>query len=472
MVKVSAPGKLMLMGEHAVVYGYPCLVTAIDRRLMVEADKTDGNGLVIVAPQSKDTTIVEAAVAMAKDRLGIPRTGLRISTQSPFTGVYGFGSSSATAAAVVSALSALFRIKADTKAIFTTAYEAVSSVQPMNSGFDVAAGVFGATLSYAKGGTVLEVLEQGNTLPLVVGYTRVKANTTQIVAEIAEKKKRFPEKVGRIFSAIEKLVGEGKASLQKKDWQRLGTLFGFNQDYLRDLGVSSEELENLIAAARNAGAFGAKLSGAGRGDCMIALVPDDKRTAVETAITQAGGEVVRVLPHAQGARLETTDDQSELFVVVDKNDSVIGYRTRGECHSDRNRIHRAAGVIIFDSSGRVLLQKRSLTKDISPGVWGISTAGHVRKGKSYEETARREMQEELGISVPITFWKKHLYEGERESEFDAAFRADYDGPFTVDPIEVDRVEFFDPRELKFKIASGEVILDPCAKRTLEVVGIL
>ncbi len=79
----------------------------------------------------------------------------------------------------------------------------------------------------------------------------------------------------------------------------------FNQDYLRDLGVSSEKLEALIGAAKNAGAYGAKLSGAGGGDCMIAVVPPEKRKAVEEAITTAGGEVVHLTANAEGARVET-----------------------------------------------------------------------------------------------------------------------------------------------------------------------
>lgn len=78
----------------------------------------------------------------------------------------------------------------------------------------------------------------------------------------------------------------------------------FNQEYLRDLGVSSEKLESLIAAAKGAGAWGAKLSGAGGGDCMIAVAPKEKRGQIEKAIEAAGGQVIHITPNAPGVRRE------------------------------------------------------------------------------------------------------------------------------------------------------------------------
>ena len=85
------------------------------------------------------------------------------------------------------------------------------------------------------------------------------------------------------------------------DWERVGKLMDFNQEYLRDLGVSSEKLEALISAAKAAGAWGAKLSGAGGGDCMIAVGPP----GVKEAIRNAGGEVVDVTVNAEGVRVES-----------------------------------------------------------------------------------------------------------------------------------------------------------------------
>lgn len=96
------------------------------------------------------------------------------------------------------------------------------------------------------------------------------------------------------------------------------------------------------------------------------------------------------------------DKQDELFVVVDKKDRIIGYRTRYECHHNKNLIHRAIGVVVFNKKGQILMQKRSRFKDLNPGLFTISASGHVTKGQTYYRAAQRELEEELGIKIPLT----------------------------------------------------------------------
>ena len=153
------------------------------------------------------------------------------------------------------------------------------------------------------GGKVIEPLAIEE-MPLIVGYTGVKADTTTLIKQVADKKEKDPQKVERIFQGIAKLVEDTKVKILEGDWERVGKFMDFNQEYLRDLGVSSEKLESLISAAKGAGAWGAKLSGAGGGDCMIALVSPEKREEVKTAITSAGGEVIAVDSNAEGVRIE------------------------------------------------------------------------------------------------------------------------------------------------------------------------
>ena len=282
-MKTSAPGKLMLLGEHAVVYGYPCIVTAISQRLSVSDSPTEYAG---------DTRFIDAAVKLWGD------AKTKLSATCAFSGCYGFGSSSAVTVATLKAL----RPDAPNKEIFDTAYKIVLDIQGAGSGFDVAAATYGGTLYYVKG-KAIEPLAIKN-IPLIVGYTGVKADTKTLIADVAVKREKAPEKVERIFAAIGKIVEEAKGKILEGDWERVGRLMDFNQEYLRDLGVSSEKLESLIKAAKVAGAYGAKLSGAGGGDCMIALSPPDKRKAVEEAITRAGGEIVQVTPNAEGVRVE------------------------------------------------------------------------------------------------------------------------------------------------------------------------
>lgn len=308
-VTATAPGKLMLMGEHAVVYGRPCLVTAVDRRLAVTITETQSGKVEIKAPQVNNTQFVEKALKLGVKRWKIKHQGLLVTTQSPFSGKYGLGSSAAVVVASLKALVGLFSKKVDNRELFKLAYQVILEVQGLGSGFDAAAAIFGGTLYFVTGGRVIEKVEnKGSVLPLVVGYTGIKSNSVELVKQVAQSRQQFPEKVERILQAIGKLVDQGCAAYIAGDWEKLGKLMDFNQEYLRDLGVSSPQLENLILAAKRAGAWGAKLSGAGGGDCMIALINsevDQSKPLIIEAIRKAGGEVVEVIPNAEGVRVES-----------------------------------------------------------------------------------------------------------------------------------------------------------------------
>ena len=461
----------MILGEHAVVFGAPCLVTAVGQRLSVTIDES-GSGIIIDAPQVKETKFVDAAITKFFTTSGkeIKDRSVKLTIRSEFSQRVGFGSSSAVSVATLKALSLYFKVRLTGREIFELAYRVTLDIQGVGSGFDIAAATYGGTLYFKKGGEAVEQLPDH--LPLVIGYTGVKADTPTLVREVSSLREEYPEKVERIFQAIGKLVDQGRESIMTRDWQRLGTLMNFDQEYLRDLGVSTTKLEDLISAAKSAGAYGAKLSGAGGGDCMIALVPEDKKKAVRKAIKDAGGEVINVEPNAPGVRVETTDDQQETLVVVDKDDRVIGYKTRYECHHDKSLIHRTVGVLIYNDKGEILLQKRSLTKDMEPGLWGISSAGHVGQNQGSEEAVHREMSEELGIDLPVTFFKKFLVSDPQETEMAYLYKAQSNGSFRPDPKEVDSVQFFSPREIVFKAASGELKLTEAAKASLEAAEIL
>ncbi len=276
----------MLLGEHAVVYGYPCIVTAISQRLEVSISKIDDIPM--------DRRFVDAAIRSWGDG-----KDYAFSIKSAFSGKYGFGSSAAVTVATLKAM----RPNAENRALFDAAYKIVLDVQGVGSGFDAAASTWGGTLYFVAGGKVIEPLAIEE-MPLIVGYTGVKADTTTLIKQVADKKEKDPQKVERIFQGIAKLVEDAKVKILEGDWERVGKFMDFNQEYLRDLGVSSEKLESLISAAKGAGAWGAKLSGAGGGDCMIALVSPEKREEVKTAITSAGGEVIAVDSNAEGVRIE------------------------------------------------------------------------------------------------------------------------------------------------------------------------
>jgi len=318
-VTASAPGKLMLYGEHAVVYGNPCIVTAVDQRVRVTVEPNGEGEIHVCSPNvgldeyhkkisrlgrddlPKSMAFVEHLVKRLYEKYKLIK-GIRISTESDFSTQFGFGSSAAVVVALAKALEAYFKLKMSQKDIFEIAYQAVLDVQGVGSGFDVAASVYGGTIYYVTPGTIIEKIYEDN-LPMVVGYTGIKADTPTLVRQVAELR-RNEKWVDSVFGDIKDLVNEAKNQFKKNDFVRLGKLMNKNQKLLSTLNVSSVELDNLIKATREAGAYGAKLSGAGGGDCMIAFVNNENRKIVIDSIVEAGGIWMNVATGAEGVRLE------------------------------------------------------------------------------------------------------------------------------------------------------------------------
>ena len=320
-VKVSAPGKLMLFGEHAVVYGKPCIVTAVDQRIWVSVQKLAKQEISIEAPGvgisnykknikklgigrdiPKGVKFIEFAVKNFKNKYKL-LSGLKITTKSGFSSKFGFGSSSAVTVAVLKAISELSRIKLSNNELFDLVYKSVLEVQGVGSGFDLAAAIWGGTLYFVTGGKKIVPLRTGK-LPLVVGYTGVKADTATLVRKVASLYEANGKMVGKIFEAMEEIVESAKKALSKRNYGQLGELMNLNQGLLDSLGVSTRLLSGLIFAARETGAYGAKISGAGGGDCMIAFVDPKRRNKVESAIKVAGGTILNVKTEAEGVRIE------------------------------------------------------------------------------------------------------------------------------------------------------------------------
>jgi len=148
----------------------------------------------------------------------------------------------------------------------------------------------------------------------------------------------------------------------------------------------------------------------------------------------------------------------EIFEIVNDDDEIIGTATREECHSNPNLIHRTAHVIVFSSDFKILLQKRSLSKDVQPGKWDTAVGGHFSIGESAIEAAKREMNEEIGIpaSQKIKFLFKMKIRNSIESENISVFFTIYDGPFAVQKEEIDEIRFWNKNELKELLNSNEI----------------
>ena len=141
--------------------------------------------------------------------------------------------------------------------------------------------------------------------------------------------------------------------------------------------------------------------------------------------------------------------KEEVFEIVDENDNIIGTALRSECHGNPALIHRTSHVVVFNSKGEVLLQKRNKNKDIQPGKWDTAVGGHLDVGEDYEQGARREMNEELGIdkNLPLEFLFNLQIRNSIESENVRVFKTIYDGEFNFQQEEIDEVKFWTVDEL-------------------------
>jgi len=139
----------------------------------------------------------------------------------------------------------------------------------------------------------------------------------------------------------------------------------------------------------------------------------------------------------------------EVFDQVDEYDMVIGKAAREVFHGNPDMIHRVVHILVYDTSGELYLQKRSITKDVQPGKWDTSVGGHVAAGESYEDAARREMQEELGIEgAVIEYLHRYLHRNDYESEYVSTYRCIWDGPIEINREEIDEGRFWPVEKIR------------------------
>lgn len=145
----------------------------------------------------------------------------------------------------------------------------------------------------------------------------------------------------------------------------------------------------------------------------------------------------------------------EEFNIVTESGDIIGTASREECHGGTFLLHPVVHVLVFNSSGSLLLQKRSKTKDIQPGKWDTSVGGHISAGESIEEALIRETEEELGI-IGGSFERLYEYimESEIERELVSTFRCIWDGAVVFQAEEIDDVRFFTSAEIEKLLGTG------------------
>ncbi|MGA1863429.1 MAG: NUDIX hydrolase [bacterium] len=157
----------------------------------------------------------------------------------------------------------------------------------------------------------------------------------------------------------------------------------------------------------------------------------------------------------------------EYIDIVTEDNKIIDKALRSECHGNPRLIHRAAHILIFNSAGLLLLQKRSMNKDIQPGKWDTSVGGHVESGESYEKAAYRELEEELGIkNVDLDYLYDYKMRNEIESENIRSYLCRFDGHIDFNKDEIDEIRFWEIEEITKQLGSG--IFTPNFEQEIEL----
>jgi len=295
MATATAPGKVYLFGEHAVVYGEPAVPCAIELRAQVTAEQRD-SGLRVKAgdltidgftveyeggpasdPPDVDVeeSLIEAgigyvneAIDQARDAADAPDAGFGVTIESQIPLGAGLGSSAAVTVAAIDAATRELGVELPPEEVAARAYRVENTVQAgQASRADTFCSAMGGAVR-VEGDDCRQI--QAPDLPFVIGYDGGAGDTGALVSGVRDLREEY-EFAADTVEAVGDLVRRGEQALEDQRVEEIGRLMNFNHGLLSALGVSSRSLDAMVWAARDAGANGAKLTGAGGGGCIVAL---------------------------------------------------------------------------------------------------------------------------------------------------------------------------------------------------------
>lgn len=299
--------KVILLGEHAVVYGKPAIAFPVHSLSLDASAQLDGEGWCVqtpfhqghVRPEAEPTDELERLLSVTALRntlefLGERPSGISVTVQGFIPPARGLGSSAAVAGAIAQAVAGAFEHELSPQELF----DLIQSVER------VAHGTPSGLDAYATTETVPVWFEQGAAHPLrltgwprlLIADTGVTGRTSEAVGRVRERLEHNPQRIGDLIDEASELTHGAERDLHDGDHGALGQKMNRNHGILRELGVSSPELDSLVESARRAGALGAKLTGGGMGGCMIALVDDERESQVREALVEAGARDVWSVP--------------------------------------------------------------------------------------------------------------------------------------------------------------------------------
>ncbi|MEO2201107.1 MAG: mevalonate kinase [Thaumarchaeota archaeon] len=280
--KASAPGKVILFGEHFVVYGVKAILCSIDKRITVTAEKIKENKILIKSnignlelEPNKDISKIKSPLKpfyyLANKIIQNKNIGIKIKVESEIPLGVGLGSSSACCVAGAAAISRLF---SDTpkEEILKLAIEAEKTIFQNTSGADCTICTFGGIMQYDKENGFSKIKFEPK-FHLVIANSNIKHSTELIVKDVKSFKEKNEDEFSNLCKNEGKLVEDVLELLKKNNIKGLGEKINENQRYLETIGISNEKIRKMIQIGKES-SFGAKITGAGGGGCVFALTDD------------------------------------------------------------------------------------------------------------------------------------------------------------------------------------------------------
>jgi len=297
-------GKTILFNEHFVVYGIPAIVSAIGKYTVAKVRPFETPGIDLLdnrdaTPRYKEDKREQQQDSLhriiEKMKLDITDDGIQIELAGSLYAASGIGASAASCVAIARALSEYYNIDLSDEQINEIAFEGEKGYHGTPSGIDNTASTFGGLIWFQKNNpNIMDRISLNNPLEIVIGNTGKVANTTAAVAGVKERKEQYPEKYQEIFNRAENIAYLAKRAFIDEDLHEIGKLMNENHKLLQQIEVSSRELDFMVKLARDAGAYGAKLTGGGLGGNMIALTPGrNLQEEVATALEKEGFQTLK-----------------------------------------------------------------------------------------------------------------------------------------------------------------------------------
>jgi mevalonate kinase len=297
-VERSASGKVILCGEHSVVYGRPAIAVPIsDMRAYASVEPAPAAaGLHIVAADLRQETLLHDAppdhplgktARLVLDHLGVPEPDAVLTVRSDLAIGSGMGSGAAITVAAIRALSAFLGTELPPERVSALTYEVEKIHHGTPSGIDNTVIAWERPVYFVKGGPP-ETFSIAVPFSLLIAYSGITSSTREAVAEVRRRWLASPDYYDMVFNCVGAISRAARAAIEQGALQALGTLLNENHGLLSRIGVSLPQLDAMVNAAREAGALGAKLTGSGQGGNIIALVKAADIDAVEKALWRAG----------------------------------------------------------------------------------------------------------------------------------------------------------------------------------------